>query len=109
VRDAPRWEEDQYQCAEAVIDDGGTPAEADDACGAEVGDKLAPENPAAPLGEPEAPDAAVTLLDLTPQICPDGRCPPVLGDVFAYMADNHLTRPSVAEPLPGPATAPLER
>src|SRR5699024_10968791 len=38
ARDTPRWEQDQYQCAEAVIDDGGTPAEADAACGADVED-----------------------------------------------------------------------
>ena len=109
VRDTPRWEEDQYQCAEAVIDDGGTPAEADDACGADAEDKLAPENPAAPLAELEGPGAAVTLLDLTPQICPDGRCSPVLGDVFVYMDDNHLTRLFVEERLAGPVTNALER
>ena len=42
VRDAPRWEVDQYQCAEAAIEDGGTPLEADAACGADAADKLAP-------------------------------------------------------------------
>lgn len=108
VRDTPRWEVDQYQCAEAVIDDGGTPAEADDACGADAEDKLAPENPAAPLAELEGPSAAVTLLDLTPQICPDGRCSPVLGDVYVYMDDNHLSRLFVEETLAGAVTDELE-
>ncbi|MDN5900938.1 MAG: acyltransferase, partial [Brachybacterium sp.] len=99
VRDTPRWETDQYQCAEAVIDDGETPVEADDACGAAAADKLAPENPALPLAELSGPDAAVTLLDLTPQICPDGRCAPVLGDIYVYMDDSHLTRLFVEETL----------
>src|SRR5699024_8276558 len=109
ARDTPRWQQDQYQCAEAVIDDGGTPAEADAACGADVEDKLAEENPAAPLAELEGAEASVTLLDLTEQICPDGRCSPVLGDVYVYMDDNHLTRLFVEETLAGPVTATLER
>ncbi|GAA4522111.1 acyltransferase family protein [Brachybacterium paraconglomeratum] len=108
VRDTPRWEQDQYQCAEAVIDRGDTPADADDACGADVEDKLAPENPAAPLAALEGPDAAVTLLDLTPQICPDGRCAPVLGDTYVYMDDNHLTRLFVEESLAPVVTRELE-
>ena len=99
MRDTPRWEENQYQCAEAVIEDGGTPREADAACGADVEDKLAPENPAAPLAALDGPDATVTLLDLTPQVCPDGRCAPVLGDIYVYMDDNHLTRLFVEEIL----------
>jgi peptidoglycan/LPS O-acetylase OafA/YrhL len=108
VRDAPRWEEDQYQCAEAVIDEGGTPAEADAACGADVEEKLAPENPAAPLAALDAPGASLTLLDLTPWICPDGRCAPVLGDTYVYMDDNHLTRLFVEETLAPAMTDALE-
>ncbi|WP_245822938.1 acyltransferase family protein [Brachybacterium avium] len=108
VRDTPRWEVDQYQCAEAVIDDGGTPAEADDACGADVEDKLAPANPAAPLAALDGPDAAVTLLDLTPQICPAERCSPVLGEVYVYMDDNHMTRLFVEETLAAAVTEELE-
>jgi len=99
VRDAPRWEEDQYQCAEAVLDDDGTPADADLACGADVADKLAPENPAAPLADLTGKGSSVTLLDFTPWICPVGRCSPVLGDVYVYMDDNHLTRLFVEQTL----------
>lgn len=107
VRDAPRWEEDQYECAEAVIDGGGTPADADEACGADVEDKLAPENPAAPLAALTGPGAQVRLLDLTPWICPDGRCAPVLGDVVVYLDDNHLTRLFVEETLAPAVTREL--
>lgn len=110
VRDTPRWEADQYECAEQVIDAGGSPADADLACGAEVEQKLAATDPAAPLagltgqGPSDAPaaDAAqVILVDLTEQVCPDGRCSPVLGDTYVYLDDNHLTRlfvESVLEP-----------
>ncbi|MGO3209586.1 MAG: SGNH hydrolase domain-containing protein [Brachybacterium sp.] len=107
VRDTPRWGQDQYQCAEAVIDRGGTPVAADAACGADVEDKLAPQNPAAPLTALSTPGATVTLLDLTPQICPDGRCSPVLGDTYVYMDDNHLTRLFVEESLAPAVTEEL--
>src|SRR5690625_7073194 len=51
TRDNPRWQEDPFECAEAVIDDEGTPAEADDACGADLEDKHAAQNPDAPLAD----------------------------------------------------------
>ncbi|MGP5626531.1 acyltransferase family protein [Brachybacterium alimentarium] len=112
ARDTPRWEEDQYQCAEAVIDDGGTPVDADEECGAEASDRLAASNPAEPLADlvPADPqsDARVTLLDLSDRICPDGRCSPVLGDVAVYMDDDHLTRLFVEENLAGPVTEELD-
>ena len=105
ARDTPRWESDQFQCAEDVIDGGGTPAEADEACGADASQKLAASNPAKPLADlvPAGPGdgaaAEVTLLDLSTQICPEGRCSPVLGDVSVYMDDDHLTRLFVEETL----------
>jgi len=107
MRDTPRWEHDQYACAEAVIEGGGTPADADDACGADLADKLAPENPAAPLATLTGPDAGVTVLDLTPEICPGGRCSPILGDTYVHMDDNHLTRVFVEEVLAPPMTRRL--
>ncbi|WP_422115598.1 acyltransferase family protein [Brachybacterium sp. UNK5269] len=99
ARDTPRWEQDQYQCAEAALEAGGTPQDADDACGAEVEQKLAPANPAAPLAGLTGPGSQVVLLDLTAQMCPAGRCAPVLGDVYVYMDDNHLSRLFVEESL----------
>ncbi|MFC7375291.1 MULTISPECIES: acyltransferase family protein [unclassified Brachybacterium] len=99
ARDTPRWPHDQYQCAESVIEDGGTPVEADEACGADADEKLAATNPAAPLGDLTGVDASVTLLDVSDRICPDGRCSPVLGDVYVYMDDDHLSRLFVEETL----------
>ncbi|WP_114853507.1 acyltransferase family protein [Brachybacterium sp. YJGR34] len=94
VRDTPRWPEDQYQCAEAVVEEGGTPADADAACGAERAQKLAAENPAAELAalEGEGAGAETVLLDLSDSICPAGRCSPILGETYVYMDDDHLSR-----------------
>ena len=91
TRDTPRWEQDQFQCAESVIEAGGTPLEADDACGADIEQVYAPSNPAAALAELSGPGSSVTLLDPSTAICPSGRCSPVLGDVYVYLDDNHLT------------------
>lgn len=109
VRDNPRWEDNAYQCAEAVITADGTPAEADEACGADVSEKLAPENPA---GELVAADGggSLTVLDFSDLICPDGRCAPVLGDTYVYLDEDHLTKrfvqqtiaPAMTEALDGP-------
>ncbi|MCT4574049.1 hypothetical protein N3930_44665, partial [Bacillus thuringiensis] len=82
VRDTPRWEQDQFQCAEGVIEDGGTPQEADDACGADIDQVYAPQNPAAAVAELSGPGSNVTLIDPSSEICPAGRCSPVLGDVY---------------------------
>ena len=109
VRDNPRWEHDQFECAEAVIEDDGSPTDADEACGADVSEKLAPQNPAADLAPAEG-GGSLTLVDLTEQICPEGRCAPILGDTYVYLDDDHLTErfveqalaPSVTEILDGP-------
>ncbi|NMA76226.1 MAG: acyltransferase, partial [Actinomycetales bacterium] len=105
----PRWEHDQFECAEAVIEDDGSPTDADEACGADVSEKLAPQNPAADLAPAEG-GGSLTLVDLTEQICPEGRCAPILGDTYVYLDDDHLTErfveqalaPSVTEILDGP-------
>ena len=34
--------------------------------------------------------AGAVYVDLTPQICPDGVCRPVVGGVWTYIDDNHL-------------------
>ena len=98
VRDNPRWEQDLFECAEEVVEDGGTPADADLACGADVAEKLAPENPAEVL-EPVEGGGSLTLVDLTAQICPDERCSPILGDTYVYLDDDHLTQRFVEQAL----------
>lgn len=108
VRDTPRWVTDPFTCAERVIDAGGTPAEADASCGADVEDKVAAEHPAADLAARTGPGAEVTMIDLTDQICPDGRCSPVLGETYVYLDDNHLTRMFVEQSLASAFSAQVE-
>lgn len=49
----------------------------------------------------------VTVIDMTPKICPDGYCRAVIGDVIVFRDDTHITAtiaeslwPAVAEKLP---------
>ncbi|APX34783.1 acyltransferase [Brachybacterium sp. P6-10-X1] len=107
VRDTPRWEQDQFACAEAVIEDGGAPSDADAACGADAADKLAPTNPAADLAELPGAEDRLALVDLGESICPHGRCSPILGESYVYMDDDHLTRTFVETVLAGPLTEEL--
>ena len=93
VRDAPRWPTSLYTCAEAVIDAGGTPELADQACGADLSTKLASTDPSEVLDNMSgAGGARVFRMDISDLICPDGRCAPIQGNAYVYMDDNHLTR-----------------
>ena len=38
-----------------------------------------------------AEGAGVDIVDLAPWVCPEGRCPAVVGDVLAYRQGSHLT------------------
>ncbi|MFC5327999.1 acyltransferase family protein [Brachybacterium fresconis] len=107
VRDTPRWEQDQFACAEAVIEEGGAPSDADAACGADAADKLAPTNPAAALAELPGAEDRLALVDLGASICPQGRCSPILGESYVYMDDDHLTRTFVESVLVTPVTEQL--
>jgi hypothetical protein len=46
-------------------------------------------DPALPLAR-ELP--LYSTLDLTDLICPAGQCPPVVGNVYVYWDDDHLSR-----------------
>ena len=107
VRDNPRWEENAYACAEAVITEGGTPEEADADCGADASEKYAPENPAAELVAADG-GGSLTVLDFSPLICPGGRCSPVLGDSYVYLDDDHLTMRFVQQVITPAMTEALE-
>ncbi|MDO5645859.1 MAG: SGNH hydrolase domain-containing protein [Dermabacter sp.] len=91
-RDSPRWPTNMYECAEAVIESGGDDTLADAACGASVSDKLAATSPLTSLETMTGPGSRVVGMDLTDEICPDGRCSPIVGTAFVYMDDNHLSK-----------------
>ncbi|MFF0903944.1 UNVERIFIED_CONTAM: acyltransferase family protein [Kocuria sp. CPCC 205316] len=48
---------------------------------------LGPDSPLAPVAELPR----VTMVDMGDLICPDGTCAPVVGNVFTYWDNNHLT------------------
>jgi hypothetical protein len=49
--------------------------------------------------------AQVRLLDLTPWICPGGRCPVVIGNVAVHRAGDHVTATYAATLAPQVAQA----
>lgn len=82
IRDNPRYSFNVPECVERR----GTDAPE---CTASVGDKLAPQNPAAGLVNRYP---GLHVLDMTDLVCPEGTCRPVIGNVLVYMDDNHLSR-----------------
>ncbi|MDQ1055295.1 peptidoglycan/LPS O-acetylase OafA/YrhL [Arthrobacter sp. SORGH_AS 212] len=81
LRDNPRF---TFNMAECVVTDGPDAQ----SCRPAVRDALAPENPLAALKD-SLPDLAI--LDLTDRICTATECPGVVGNIFVYLDDNHLT------------------
>lgn len=79
VRDNPRFDWNPYVCATEA------PA-APDECSVPRQSVLAARNPAEFLDRP-----GVHTVDLSDAICPDRRCPAVVGNVAVYLDDNHLT------------------
>ncbi|MCC4907838.1 acyltransferase family protein [Microbacterium sp. cx-59] len=77
VRDNPRFPFDMYECI------GASGVEA---CAVPRSSSLAETNPAEVLAGP-----GIALLDLTPYLCPDDFCPPVVGNVAVYRDDNHMS------------------
>jgi hypothetical protein len=81
IRDIPRYETSRPECVEAARN----PAD----CAAQRDFVLLNANPLTQL--PELPKT-VAALDMTPQICPDDTCVPIVGNVLLYWDDDHLTR-----------------
>ncbi|MDD7962159.1 acyltransferase family protein [Microbacterium thalli] len=79
LRDNPRFEFDMYECGEQ--------ADTVSECEVPLVDVQAETNP---LAEFDAWDA-VSTVDLTPLVCPEGVCRPVVGNIRVYFDDNHLT------------------
>lgn len=79
-RDNPRLDFDPTRCAQAKGQDDPT-------CAVPVTSVLAPRNPAASLEQVPG----YTNIALTDLICPDGRCAPVIGNVYVWLDSHHLT------------------
>ncbi|MCC3292504.1 acyltransferase family protein [Arthrobacter sp. zg-Y1110] len=81
IRDTPRFAFDMAVCIKEEGPDG-------DRCNTRKTEKLADTSPTVQLG---AQVPGMAFMDLTDQVCPDGVCPPVIGNVHVYMDNNHLT------------------
>lgn len=89
LRDNPRFTFNAYECADiALIEQVAKPnqfgANAD--CGVSRGRALAQMNPADAYIRP-----GVATVDMTDFICKETSCPAIIGNVFVYLDDNHLT------------------
>lgn len=82
VRETPEMGVDIPDCLSAP---GATIAD----CSRSQADAL-PASP--PTVQATQANEDVPLVDLTPYLCPDGNCSPVLGDVVVYRDAHHLTR-----------------
>lgn len=81
MRDNPRFDFKMPECVQRY-------GAADPRCLRPRSDKLAPVSPQLAL---ETTPGMLTM-DLTEYICPGGVCPGVIGNVYVYMDDNHLSR-----------------
>lgn len=82
LRDNPRYNYDVYECAQLNQSDARS-------CGAPVTDKVAAVNPALSLS---AGSSRVYQADLTEYYCPNGYCEAVIGNIYVYMDNNHISR-----------------
>ena len=80
VRDNPRFGHNMYECALEALSSGAS-------CSVPRALALADESPLDAIGSIDG----VYLVDFTEELCPDGDCRAVLGNVFVYLDDNHLT------------------
>ncbi|GAA1120244.1 acyltransferase family protein [Arthrobacter flavus] len=90
IRDNPRFPVNMPECVEGS-------GQEDPSCTFEVSTKLAPVNPVAELA---ARYPSLHSIDMTDLICPDGTCPPVIGNVLVYMDDNHLSETYIETMVP---------
>lgn len=78
LRDNPRFDFDMWDCAHS--DDADT-------CEVDASTLLAEENPLDAFDDGER----VRAIDVTPFVCPDGVCRPLVGNIYVFFDDNHVT------------------
>nr|WP_285859619.1 acyltransferase family protein [Kocuria rosea] len=83
IRDNPRWDMDHTECA---IDKGAD----DPSCSRELGGALGSKtNPAQEL---ERTVERFGSMDMTEVLCPKGKCPPAIGNVWVYEDTDHVSQ-----------------
>ncbi|WP_159617739.1 acyltransferase family protein [Arthrobacter zhaoguopingii] len=90
LRDNPRFTFNMIRC----VEEHGAES---DKCTFPLSEKLAATPPVPPA---EASNGALRFVDMTDLICPDGTCSPVVGNVYVYLDDNHLTTTYTKTTLP---------
>lgn len=84
LRDNPRFEYNIYECAQKAGADKSS-------CARPASDKYAAENPAKEIFDKYRNQGAV-MVDLKDVYCPDGMCSPVVGNIYVYIDDNHVSK-----------------
>ena len=84
LRDNPRFEYNIYECAQKAGADKSS-------CARPASDKYAAENPAKEVFDKYRDQGAV-MVDLKDVYCPDGMCSPVVGNIYVYIDDNHVSK-----------------
>ena len=84
LRDNPRFEYNIYECAQKAGADKSS-------CARPASDKYAAENPAKEIFDKYRNQGAV-MVDLKDVYCPDGMCNPVVGNIYVYFDDNHVSK-----------------
>jgi peptidoglycan/LPS O-acetylase OafA/YrhL len=90
VRDQPRFPEDPNACLEDHEDD---PNACEGAGPGPLTAQRADKDLVEPSGDGAAPGQAGTIhpVDLTEVYCPDGTCPPAIGNVRVYLDADHIS------------------
>ena len=84
LRDNPRFEYNIYECAQKAGADTSS-------CARPASDKYAAENPAQEIFDKYRNQGAI-MVDLKDMYCPDGVCSPVVGNIYVYLDDNHVSK-----------------
>ncbi|MBT2555649.1 acyltransferase [Arthrobacter sp. ISL-5] len=90
IRDNPRFNINMPECVQKY---GAQAAE----CNAPLGESLAESSP---LDAYKGRVDGLHLMDMSDFICADGICPAVVGNVYVYKDDNHLTKTYVQSMIP---------
>lgn len=84
MRDTPRFTNPAPEC----VDRYGANAEA---CSTPVSKLMAKESPLDSIVAGGKWGSNFSTMDMTDQLCPEGTCAPVVGNVLIYMDESHLT------------------
>ena len=82
LRDNPRSTQNMYDCAQL---NERNPQE----CSSRVEDKMAAVNPSQEIIDS---NPRVFGVDLTDYYCPDGQCQALIGNIYMYLDDNHISK-----------------